>query len=91
MVGLPGYQVFDSLAVEAGGGICVATLMNGGITVVPPEGGSSTHIPCPDPLTTNICFGGPNLRTAFITLSKTGKLVAMDWPRPGAPLPYLNR
>jgi gluconolactonase len=45
----------------------------------------------PDEMTTNICFGGPDLRTAYITLSSVGKLVAMDWPRPGLPLNYLNR
>jgi gluconolactonase len=45
----------------------------------------------PDPLTTNICFGGPDLRTAYITLSSTGKLVALPWARPGLPLNFLNR
>jgi gluconolactonase len=45
----------------------------------------------PDPMTTNICFGGADLRTAYITLSSTGKLVAVEWPRPGLPLNFLNR
>ena len=44
----------------------------------------------PEPYCTNIAFGGPGLRTAFITLSCTGRLVAMDWPRPGLPLNFLN-
>jgi gluconolactonase len=35
---------------------------------------------------TNLCFGGPDLCTAFITLSTTGRLVAMDWPEPGLTL-----
>lgn len=43
-----------------------------------------------DILTTNICFGGPDLRTAFLTLSSTGRLVKMRWPRPGAKLHHLN-
>jgi gluconolactonase len=30
------------------------------------------------------------LRTAFITLSGAGKLVAVDWPRPGLKLAWLN-
>ena len=38
----------------------------------------------------NICFGGPDLKTAYITLSSTGKLVATEWPRPGLPLNFLN-
>jgi len=82
---------FDSLALEANGNICVATLMTGGITVAAPSGGIVEFIPMPDVMTTNICFGGPDLKTAFITLSGTGKLVAMDWPRPGLPLHFLNK
>ena len=84
----PGVHVFDSLAVEAGGNICIGTLITGGITVVSPEGGIVDFVDAPDPLTTNICFGGPDLRTAYITLSGTGTLVAADWPRPGLRLNY---
>jgi gluconolactonase len=88
LAGLPGFQLFDSLAVDGAGNVCVATLVNGGITVISPDGTSIAHVPTPDPLTTNICFGGPDLRTAYITLSGTGRLVAMEWPRPGLMLNY---
>jgi gluconolactonase len=88
LAGLPGYQLFDSMAVDGAGNVCVATLINGGITVISPDGKSIEHIPMPDPITTNICFGGPDLRTAYITLLATGKLVAIDWPRPGLKLHY---
>ncbi len=88
LVGLPGYQLLDSLAVDSAGNVCVATLINGGITVISPDGASVEFIPTGDPLTTNICFGGPELKTAYITLTSTGKLVAMDWPRPGLKLHY---
>jgi gluconolactonase len=91
VVGLPGYQLFDSLAVEADGRICVATLVSGGITCVSDDGQTVGHVPMDDPLTTNICFGGPDLRTAFVTLSGSGRLIAVDWPRPGLPLHFLNR
>ncbi len=37
-----------------------------------PEG----PIAMPDAITTNICFGGDDLRTAYITLSGTGRLVS---------------
>lgn len=37
----------------------------------------------PGPLPTNICFGGVDLKTAYITLSGKGELIAMDWPRAG--------
>ncbi|MEM7405005.1 MAG: SMP-30/gluconolactonase/LRE family protein [Pseudomonadota bacterium] len=80
------FQEFDSLAVDGAGNVCVATLHNGGITVVAPDGGSARHLPMPDPATTNICFGGPDLATAYITLSSTGQLVSVPWPEGGLAL-----
>jgi gluconolactonase len=85
-----GYRNFDSLAVDSAGNVCVATLMDGGISIIAPEGRKIEHLPMPDPYTTNICFGGPELRTAFITQSWHGTLVAMEWPRPGLGLNWLN-
>lgn len=83
LAGLPGLQLLDSLAVDGEGWVCVGTLVNGGITAISPDGERVEHIPLPDPLVTNICFGGPDLRTAYATLSGTGALVSFDWPRPG--------
>jgi gluconolactonase len=90
VAGLAGYQLLDSMCLEANGNICVATLMNGAITVLAPDGGIVEQIACPDILPTNICFGGAGLRTAFVTLGATGRLVAFDWPRPGLKLNFLN-
>lgn len=84
---LPGFQWLDSLAVEADGRICVGTLWNGGITVFEPDGGYQ-HVPVPDPVTTNICFGGADMRDAWITASSTGKLYKTRWPRPGLKLAF---
>jgi gluconolactonase len=84
---LPGYQLLDSLAVEAGGKICVATIINGGVTAFDPDG-STEHYPVPDLICTNICFGGADLRDAFITASGTGKLYRTRWPRPGLKLNF---
>jgi gluconolactonase len=88
LAGLPGMQLLDSLAVDSDGNVCVATLINGGITVIAPDGSVLEHVPTSDPLTTNICFGGPDLRTAFITASGTGRLLSMQWPRPGLALAH---
>jgi gluconolactonase len=91
VVASPGghYQLFDSMAVDAFGNLVVATLLHGGLTVVSPDGGLVTHVPLPDPYTTNVCFGGPDLRTAYVTLSGTGRLVAIDgWPVPGLKLNF---
>lgn len=84
---LPGWQLLDSLAVEAGGKVCVATLVNGGITAFDPDG-STAHTAFPDPLVTNIAFGGDDMRDAVITLSGTGQLVKVRWPRPGLRLHF---
>jgi gluconolactonase len=87
--GLPGLQLFDSLGVEADGRVCVATIgfPGGGITAIKPDGTyEQTHFA--DPLVTNICFGGNDLKTAYITLSSTGKLIATQWPRPGLKLNF---
>lgn len=87
--GLPGLQLFDSLAVEADGRICVATISfpTGCVSSIAPDG-SYEQYPFPDPLVTNICFGGKDMKTATVTLSGTGKLVEMQWPRPGLRLQY---
>jgi gluconolactonase len=82
-----GVAYCDSLCVDAEGNVLVATIVNGGITSIAPDGSRIEHTPCPDPLTTNACFGGPDLRTLYVTLSTRGELIAFDnWPAPGLPL-----
>lgn len=88
LCGLPGYQLLDSLAVDGAGYVCVATLRNGGITAIAPDGETIEFLPTGDLITTNICFGGDDLATAFITLSSTGRLVSTPWPRRGLRLAH---
>jgi gluconolactonase len=88
LCGLPGYQLLDSLAVDGEGNVCVATIVNGGITVISPQGEVLQHIAVDDRITTNICFGGPDYQTAYITASTTGRLLAMKWPYKGLKLNY---
>ncbi|MFB6459648.1 SMP-30/gluconolactonase/LRE family protein [Bradyrhizobium tunisiense] len=66
--------------------MCVATLVRGGISVFSPDGRLIEFHEADEVYCTNICFGGADMRTAFITLSGTGRLVAVDWPRPGLAL-----
>jgi gluconolactonase len=87
----PGLRMWDSLAVEASGNVCIATIIEGGVTVVSPQGERVEHVPMPDPLTTNLCFGGPDLRTAYVTLSGIGKLMAVEWTRPGLRLEHQGK
>ena len=88
LAGLPGLQLFDSLAVDGDGNVCVATLLTAAITVFSPEGEILEQVPTEDPLTTNIAFGGEDLRTAYVTLSGSGRLGAVEWPRPGLRLAH---
>ncbi len=83
-----GYKFFDSLGVEAGGNICVATIGECGISVISPTGELVEFIATDDIFTTNICWGGADMQTAYVTLSGTGRLAVIDWPRPGLKLQY---
>lgn len=88
LVGLPGLQYLDSLAVDGEGWVCVATIVNGGITAISPDGATIEFLATGDRMTTNICFGGPDLTTAYITLSGSGRLVSTPWPRLGLRLAH---
>jgi gluconolactonase len=86
---LGGFQFLDSLGVDSDGNVCVATLGSGGITALSPEDGSVVEfVETGDILTTNICWGGEDLRTAYMTLSGTGRLASTEWSRPGLALAY---
>jgi len=84
----PSHAGFDSLAVLANGNIAVATLTTGKITEFSPQGAIVREVKMPDVFPTNICFGGADLKTAYITLSDTGRLGVMQWPTPGLKLNY---
>lgn len=73
------YSILDSMAVDSAGNICVADIPFGGIVVISPVGKIVTRFATGDPVTTNICFGGPGGTTAYLTLSSTGKLAAVQW------------
>jgi gluconolactonase len=80
---LPDAQIGDSLAIDSEGHICLGSLPKGAIFRISPDGQRMTRYSMPDSFATNICFGGPDLRTAYVTLTTTGRLVAIDWPVPG--------
>jgi gluconolactonase len=84
---LPGYQILDSLKVEAGGKICVGTIINGGVTTFD-EDGSTDHVAMPDVMVTNLCFGGADMRDVYVTASTTGTILRARWPRPGLRLNF---
>ncbi|MGD0102949.1 MAG: SMP-30/gluconolactonase/LRE family protein [Rhodopila sp.] len=88
IAGLPGNARFDSLAVLANGNIAVATLNTGYVTEISPAGDIVRAVKMPDTYPTNICFGGADMRTAYITLSDTGRLGTMQWATPGLKLNF---
>ena len=63
-------QYLDSLAVDGDGWVCVATLFNGGITAISPDGSRIEHHATGDLITTNVCFGGDDMKTLFITTTR---------------------
>jgi len=90
LVGLPGFELLDSMAVDSVGNICVASPYGGAIVVISPAGQVLRYVELPDRLPTNICFGGPDLQTAYVTLCEKGTLGKLSWPVPGLPLNFLN-
>lgn len=84
----PDFTRYDSLKVEANGNICIGTLDIGAVTVVTPQGElvEQPRMNVGDTHVTNLCFGGADLRTAWLTLSHTGKLITRRWARPGLAL-----
>jgi len=86
--GSANHQRFDSLAVTASGHVLVGTLVNGGITEIWPQEQLTRHYPMSDGGVTNVAFGGPENRTAYVTLAGSGRLGALDWHEPGLALAH---
>ena len=85
----PGRILLDSNAMLASGKIAQATLVERpGIAVADPATGVVVHHDFPDLLTTNIAFGGADMRDAAVTLSSTGRLALARWDEPGQRLKF---
>jgi gluconolactonase len=84
---LPGFRLLDSLAVEAGGKVCVGNLYPGGVSVFDPDGAAEI-LPAPDERITNLCFGGADMQYAWLTAATGGCLLKTRWPRPGLKLNF---
>ena len=88
---LEGQSVLDSMAVDSQGNVYVATMLpegnnpmsNGGISIISPDGKNVEFVPVelPNkefvPLPSNICFGGEDMKTAYITCGGSGHLISM--------------
>jgi len=98
---IPGQGLLDSMKVDAEGNVYAATMLpkgnlvaqNGGLTVISPSGAILEFIELAvggrfEPLPSNLCFGAPDRRTAFITLGGSGRLVACEMSVPGLKLEW---
>jgi gluconolactonase len=85
-----GRHDWDGLAIDSEGNVCAADLQESGVSIISPEGRvvGKVTVPEHDPFVTNICFGGPDMRTAFITSSGLGRLYRTEWHCPGLRLNY---
>jgi gluconolactonase len=88
LASLGGLEAFDSMAMEASGNLVVATVGKGCLTIISPTGEVLSEVLFPEIGVTNLAFGGPDMKTAFVTLSQHGQLAVMKWPRPGLKLLY---
>jgi gluconolactonase len=85
---LPGMQWPDSMAMEADGRVCIATIFSGVVAIVDARTGSFEEVAFPDPITTNVALGGADRRDGWATGSARGELYRCRWPRPGLPLNF---
>jgi gluconolactonase len=81
---LPDGAIPDGFAFDEAGNVLCCGFRSGKIHVFPPQGGARIgSIDFEDPQVTNVCFGGPGRRTLFVTESGLGRVVAVEWERPG--------
>ena len=75
-------SVADSLKVLADGKVCVCTLIAGGISIFD-AAGNVEFLQFDDPMTTNLAFGGADMRDAWVTSSGLSRIIKVRWPYPG--------
>ena len=74
----------DGFAFDAAGNVLCCGFRSSQIHVFPPGGGGKlTTIDFDDDRVTNVCFGGPDFSTLFVTESGSGRVVSLEWERPG--------
>lgn len=76
----------DGMAWDAAGRLLVAGTGSGALFVVD-DAGHQDRIPMADQDVTNLCFGGPEGRSLFVTEAALGRVVTLEWDVPGEHLP----
>jgi sugar lactone lactonase YvrE len=74
---------FDGMRVDVDGNLYVTRHGKGVVAVVSPKGEVLRQVPVLGSKPSNICFGGPDGRTAYVTEMEHGRLVMFRTDRPG--------
>ena len=86
----PGVEVQgpDGMCLDVHGNLYVAHFGAGCVRVLGCDGTGLEAIAVPGRNPTNVCFGGPDMATLFVTLDDTDRVVASPVPHGGAPLQF---
>jgi len=74
---------FDGHRCDVDGNLYIARYGEGVVAVVSPQGEILRKIPVLGPRPSNLCFGGPDGRTVYVTEVENTRLVAFRTDRPG--------
>ncbi len=74
---------FDGMRCDVDGNLYITRHGKGTVVKVSPKGEILREIPVLGPDPSNICFGGPDGRTAYVTEAKTMRVVQFRVDRPG--------
>ena len=69
----------DGMALDSEGNLLVTHFGSGHVYVYDAAGTEVQRIPCGGTSPTNVCFGGADHTTLFITVDDTGEIVTIDW------------
>ena len=69
----------DGMAFDAEGNLLVTHYGSGFVFVYDTGGAEIDRIACAGAAPTNVCFGGADHATLFITVDDTGEMVTVDW------------
>ena len=78
----------DGMAFDTEGNLLVTHFGSGHVYVYDTDGAEVDRIPCGGTSPTNVCFGGPDHATLFITVDDTGRIVTVDWGVRGETLSF---
>jgi gluconolactonase len=82
LIGFPDFGM-DGMRCDVDGNLYITRHGKGTVVVVSPAGKVLKEIDVLGKMPTNICFGGPDGRTAYVTEAEHGRLVQFRVDRPG--------